>query len=204
MRCCSRRAWSTGSGRTACGAWPGTVERLDAGVCRHMGWNHGTAPPRLGCVAGIAPGHAVLLSALLRTAVTRRRPVAEAGERLISGPSTASRSQAAAETLYLSGSAGRPRSTRDVRATRAPVTGQLAGGRSRDGMTMPCPPFDVTEGHAVQLVQGRGRQRRPGRRPDGGRAGWQAAGRPRFTWWTGRGVSAAGRTRTCWPTWGGR
>src|SRR6201985_2582224 len=39
-----------------CGAWPGTVERLDAGVLPHMGWNTVTAPPGSVLFAGIAPG----------------------------------------------------------------------------------------------------------------------------------------------------
>jgi imidazole glycerol-phosphate synthase subunit HisH len=39
-----------------CGAWPGTVERLDAPVLPHMGWN--TVDPAAGSVllAGMAPG----------------------------------------------------------------------------------------------------------------------------------------------------
>jgi glutamine amidotransferase len=39
-----------------CGAWPGTVERLDAGVLPHMGWNTVTPPPDSVLFAGIAPG----------------------------------------------------------------------------------------------------------------------------------------------------
>src|SRR5580693_6165274 len=39
-----------------CGAWPGTVERLDAGVLPHMGWNTVTAPPGSVLFAGISPG----------------------------------------------------------------------------------------------------------------------------------------------------
>ena len=39
-----------------CGAWPGTVERLDAGVLPHMGWNTVTSPPGSVLFAGIAPG----------------------------------------------------------------------------------------------------------------------------------------------------
>ena len=39
-----------------CGAWSGTVERLDAGVLPHMGWNTVTAPPGSVLFAGIAPG----------------------------------------------------------------------------------------------------------------------------------------------------
>jgi glutamine amidotransferase len=39
-----------------CGAWPGTVERLDAGVLPHMGWNTVTAARGSVLFAGIAPG----------------------------------------------------------------------------------------------------------------------------------------------------
>ena len=39
-----------------CGAWPGTVERLDAGVLPHMGWNTVTRP-RIRCSSpGSRPG----------------------------------------------------------------------------------------------------------------------------------------------------
>ena len=36
-----------------CGAWPGTVERLDAGVLPHMGWNTVAAAPGSALFAGI-------------------------------------------------------------------------------------------------------------------------------------------------------
>jgi imidazole glycerol-phosphate synthase subunit HisH len=39
-----------------CGAWPGTVERLDAGVLPHMGWNTVTPPPGSALFTGIDPG----------------------------------------------------------------------------------------------------------------------------------------------------
>jgi imidazole glycerol-phosphate synthase subunit HisH len=39
-----------------CGAWPGTVERLDAHVLPHMGWNTVTSPPGSALFAGIDPG----------------------------------------------------------------------------------------------------------------------------------------------------
>ena len=39
-----------------CGAWPGTVERLDAGVLPHMGWNTVAAAPNSVLLAGIDPG----------------------------------------------------------------------------------------------------------------------------------------------------
>jgi imidazole glycerol-phosphate synthase subunit HisH len=39
-----------------CGAWPGTVERLDAGVLPHMGWNTVAAPNGSVLFNGIDPG----------------------------------------------------------------------------------------------------------------------------------------------------
>jgi imidazole glycerol-phosphate synthase subunit HisH len=45
-----------GTWTEGCGAWPGTVERLDAGVLPHMGWNTVAAAPGSALFAGIAPG----------------------------------------------------------------------------------------------------------------------------------------------------
>jgi glutamine amidotransferase len=43
--------------RTAgCGAWPGVVDRLEAPVLPHMGWNTVTAPAGTRLLAGIGPG----------------------------------------------------------------------------------------------------------------------------------------------------
>jgi glutamine amidotransferase len=39
-----------------CSAWPGTVERLDADVLPHMGWNTVAAAPESVLFAGISPG----------------------------------------------------------------------------------------------------------------------------------------------------
>ena len=39
-----------------CGAWPGTVERLDAGVLPHMGWNTVAPAPGSALFAGIPAG----------------------------------------------------------------------------------------------------------------------------------------------------
>ena len=55
-RCCSPPGWSTGTWTEGCGAWPGTVERLDAGVLPHMGWNTVAVAPGSALFAGIAPG----------------------------------------------------------------------------------------------------------------------------------------------------
>jgi glutamine amidotransferase len=39
-----------------CGLWPGTMERLDAGVLPHMGWNTVSAVPGSALFTGIPPG----------------------------------------------------------------------------------------------------------------------------------------------------
>jgi imidazole glycerol-phosphate synthase subunit HisH len=45
-----------GTWTEGCGAWPGTVERLDAGVLPHMGWNTVAPAPGSALFAGIPPG----------------------------------------------------------------------------------------------------------------------------------------------------
>jgi glutamine amidotransferase len=45
-----------GTWTQGCGAWPGTVERLDASVLPHMGWNTVTAPPGSLLFDGVASG----------------------------------------------------------------------------------------------------------------------------------------------------
>jgi imidazole glycerol-phosphate synthase subunit HisH len=45
-----------GTWTEGCGAWPGTVERLDADVLPHMGWNTVAAAPNSVLLAGIEPG----------------------------------------------------------------------------------------------------------------------------------------------------
>ena len=45
-----------GVGSEGCGAWSGTVERLDAGVLPHMGWNTVTPAPGSALFAGIPAG----------------------------------------------------------------------------------------------------------------------------------------------------
>ena len=47
----ARRVWTEG-----CGAWPGTVERLDARVLPHMGWNTVAAAPGSALFTGIPAG----------------------------------------------------------------------------------------------------------------------------------------------------
>ena len=45
-----------GTWTEGCGAWPGTVDRLDAAVLPHMGWNTVSAAPGSALFAGIPPG----------------------------------------------------------------------------------------------------------------------------------------------------
>ena len=45
-----------GTWTEGCGAWPGTVERLDAGVLPHMGWNTVAAAPGSALLRGIPAG----------------------------------------------------------------------------------------------------------------------------------------------------
>jgi glutamine amidotransferase len=45
-----------GDRTVGCGAWPGVVDRLDAKVLPHMGWNTVNAPAGSRLLAGIGPG----------------------------------------------------------------------------------------------------------------------------------------------------
>jgi glutamine amidotransferase len=45
-----------GVASAGCAVWPGTVERLDAPVLPHMGWNTIAAPDRSALFAGTEPG----------------------------------------------------------------------------------------------------------------------------------------------------
>ena len=63
--------------RTAgCGAWPGVVDRLEAPVLPHMGWNTVSAPPAQQAVRRDRAAGAVLLRAFLRGPVMARWPAA--------------------------------------------------------------------------------------------------------------------------------
>ena len=57
-----------------CGQWPGTVERLDAPVLPHMGWNTVSPARGFGAVRRDRAEHPVLLRALLRACGTPARP----------------------------------------------------------------------------------------------------------------------------------
>ena len=72
-----------------CGIWPGTVERLDASVLPHMGWNTVSAAPGSALFAGIPAGtrfyfvhsYALRAAGASELAATARISWAEHGER---------------------------------------------------------------------------------------------------------------------------
>jgi glutamine amidotransferase len=65
-----------------CAAWPGTVERLDAGVLPHMGWNTVTAAPGSVLFAGISPGTRFYFVHSYALRWPAGRELAEAGARV--------------------------------------------------------------------------------------------------------------------------
>ena len=98
-----------------CGAWPGTVERLDAGLLPHMGWNTVSAAPGSRLFAGIAPGtrfYFVHSYALRRRAAGR---LAAAGA-LISWAEHGEPFAAAAEQAVLSATQFHPEKSGDAGA----------------------------------------------------------------------------------------
>jgi imidazole glycerol-phosphate synthase subunit HisH len=99
-----------------CGAWPGTVERLDAGVLPHMGWNTVTVAPESVLFAGISPGTRFYFvhSYALREASAGE--LAAAGAR-ISWTEHGERFAAAAEQGVLSATQFHPEKSGDAGAT---------------------------------------------------------------------------------------
>jgi imidazole glycerol-phosphate synthase subunit HisH len=65
-----------------CAAWPGTVERLDAGVLPHMGWNTVAAAPGSVLFAGISPGTRFYFVHSYALRWPAGRELAEAGARV--------------------------------------------------------------------------------------------------------------------------
>jgi len=98
-----------------CGAWPGTVERLDAAVLPHMGWNTVTAAPGSALFAGIAPGTRLYFvhSYALRSAAAGELAASGA---LISWAEHGERFAAAAEQGVLSATQFHPEKSGDAGA----------------------------------------------------------------------------------------
>jgi len=99
-----------------CGAWPGTVERLDAGVLPHMGWNTVAAAPGSVLFTGIPSGTRFYFvhSYALRAAGAGQ--LAAAGAR-ISWTEHGERFAAAAELGVLSATQFHPEKSGDAGAT---------------------------------------------------------------------------------------
>jgi glutamine amidotransferase len=99
-----------------CGAWPGTVERLDAGVLPHMGWN--TVSPAAGSAlfAGISPGTRFYF---VHSYALRLQSAGElaAGGALISWAEHGERFAAAAEQGVLSATQFHPEKSGDAGST---------------------------------------------------------------------------------------
>jgi glutamine amidotransferase len=98
-----------------CGAWPGTVERLDAGVLPHMGWNTVAAAPGSALFAGIPAGTRFYFvhSYALREAAARDLSAAGA---LVSWTEHGERFAAAAEQGVLSATQFHPEKSGDAGA----------------------------------------------------------------------------------------
>ena len=105
-----------GTWTEGCAAWPGTVERLDAGVLPHMGWNTVAAAPGSVLFAGIPSGTRFYFvhSYALRAAAAGQ--LAAAGAR-ISWAEHGERFAAAAEQGVLAATQFHPEKSGDAGAT---------------------------------------------------------------------------------------
>ena len=99
-----------------CGAWPGTVERLDAGVLPHMGWNTVAAAPNSVLLAGIEPGTRFYFVHSYALREAGAGDLAAAGAR-ISWTEHGERFAAAAEQGVLSATQFHPEKSGDAGAT---------------------------------------------------------------------------------------
>ena len=175
-----------------CAAWPGTVERLDAGVLPHMGWNTVAAALAPRCSTGSRPAPGSTSCTPTRSGRQARvssPPPAPA----CPGPSTASGSRpppsrGTVRDSVPPGEVRRCRRRRPVQLARPAMT----------GLTL-LPAVDVTDGHAVQLVQGVAGSGGQYGDPMAAALAWQRAARRGSTWWTWTPRSGAARTRTCSP-----
>jgi imidazole glycerol-phosphate synthase subunit HisH len=104
-----------GTWTEGCAVWPGTVQRLEAGVLPHMGWNTVSAAAGSRLFAGIAPGARFYFvhSYALRAAASGE--LAAAGAR-ISWAEHGERFAAAAEQRCLSGTQFHPEKSGDAGA----------------------------------------------------------------------------------------
>jgi glutamine amidotransferase len=99
-----------------CGAWPGTVERLDAGVLPHMGWNTVAVAPGSVLFAGIPAGTRFYFVHSYALREAGAADLAAAGAR-ISWTEHGERFAAAAEQGALSATQFHPEKSADAGAT---------------------------------------------------------------------------------------
>jgi imidazole glycerol-phosphate synthase subunit HisH len=99
-----------------CGSWPGTVERLDAGVLPHMGWNTVSAAPDSVLFAGIPLGTRFYFVHSYALREVGAGQLAAAGAR-ISWTEHGERFAAAAEQGLLSATQFHPEKSGDAGAT---------------------------------------------------------------------------------------
>ena len=103
-------AWTEG-----CGAWPGTIERLDAGILPHMGWNTVSAAPGSALLAGIGEGTRFYFVHSYALRASGAEELAAAGAR-ISWAEHGERFAAAAEQGVLSATQFHPEKSGDAGA----------------------------------------------------------------------------------------
>jgi imidazole glycerol-phosphate synthase subunit HisH len=104
-----------GTWTEGCAAWPGTVERLDAGVLPHMGWNTVAAAPGSVLFAGISPGTRFYFVHSYALRATAAEDLAATGAR-ISWTAHGERFAAAAEQGILSATQFHPEKSGDAGA----------------------------------------------------------------------------------------
>jgi imidazole glycerol-phosphate synthase subunit HisH len=98
-----------------CGAWPGTVERLDAAVLPHMGWNTVESAPGSALFTGIPPGTRFYFVHSYALRATAAGDLAASGA-LISWAEHGDRFAAAVEEGVLSGTQFHPEKSGDAGA----------------------------------------------------------------------------------------
>ena len=168
-----------------CGVWPGTVERLDAPVLPHMGWNTVDSAAGSALFAGIPAGTRFYFVHSYALRMADAGPLAGAGRRSRS-PSTASRSPRRSSSAWCP----RPSSTPKNPVTPGPwcfQTGWRTCEAARGRLDRPTyrqetvssltllPAVDVAGGQA-SAGAGRRRERDLLRRPGTPPSAWQEAG----------------------------
>ena len=169
---------------TGCGEWPGDVERLDAPVLPHMGWNTVAAGRAARCFAGVEDERFYFVHsyAVTRLAEPDARTARTPQPRSPAGPSTASRSSPRSRTARCRATQFHPEKSGDAGADAA---GELAGARCERA------PSDAPAGArgALAAVGAAGRARRRRRAP------WSGSSCGSTRWPLGQVLVGRGRRR---------